>query len=358
MQKRKIMATTTSRIEVTTKPLTGQNKRGCLFYIKRGLLALFILIVALPAAGFLYETVMAAGDDQRFPPPGQLVSVDGHQMHIRCVGEGSPTVIFEPGLGGWSDSWLKVQPEVGAFTRACSYDHAGLGWSEPSNQPRTQAQIATELHDLLVAAHIQPPYILVGQSMGGKSIRLFAAQYPEEVAGMVFVDARHESVEPTNGTPEQNAQARTDFENSLNLYRVLRETGFRLFAVPLARMIEPSLKTLPDEVVYQQAVFAAREQTLQTEAAESRESTANDDQLRAAVVPHNLPVFVLSADASLAGWDVWKIGQQHLAALSSNSQWLIVKNSSHHIEVDQPQAIIDAVQHVFEAAQTGKPLVQ
>src|SRR5689334_19724095 len=101
------MTTTTSLHEVTANSRSLSNKRGCLFYIKHGLLALIILLIALPAAGFLYETVMAAGDDQRFPPTGQLVSVDGHQMHIHCVGQGSPTIIFESGLGGWSDSWLK-----------------------------------------------------------------------------------------------------------------------------------------------------------------------------------------------------------------------------------------------------------
>lgn len=352
------MATTTSLHEVTADSRSLPTKRGCLFYIKRGLLALIILLIALPTAGFLYETVMAAGDDQRFPPTGQLISVDGHQMHIRCMGQGSPTIIFESGLGGWSDHWSKVQPEVGAFTRACSYDHAGLGWSESSNEPRTQEQIATELHDLLIAAHIQPPYILVGHSLGGKAIRLFEAKYPDEVAGMVFVDARDEAVEPTNRTPEQNAEDRAAYESSLNIYRILRQFGARLFALQVAHIVDPSTKTMPDDLVYRLAIFGTRERTLQTEIAESRESTANDDQLRAAVVPAKLPVFVLTADESLAGWDVWKIGQQHLATLSSNSQWITVKNTSHNIPNDQPQVVIDAVRHVFDAARTGEPLAQ
>jgi len=157
------MATTTTLNQVASHSQTVQRKHGHFFHIKRGLLALVILLVALPTAGFLYETVMAAGDAQRFPAPGRLVSVDGHQMHIRCVGEGGPTVIFEPGLGGWSDSWSRVQPAVGTFTRACSYDHAGLGWSEPSNQPRTQAQIATELHDLLAASVFRCCPLAAGQ---------------------------------------------------------------------------------------------------------------------------------------------------------------------------------------------------
>ena len=353
-----IVASAASINNGATLPLTVQHKHGFRFYLRRGLLALVILIVALPLSGFVYETVMAAGDAQRFPPPGQMVSVDGRQMHIDCVGAGSPTVIFEVGLGDWSDGWSRVQPTVGTFARACSYDHAGLGWSAPSDQPRTQAQIAAELHDLLVAAHIQPPYILVGPSLGGKTVRLFAAQHPEEVAGLVFVDARHESVEPSDSSPEKIAQDSAAFDSSLNIYRVLRETGARLFAVPLARMFDASLRTLPDDLVYRVAIFTARESTLQTESAEFRESRANDDQLRAAQLSVGLPVVVLTADASLASWDIWKTGQQNLVALSSNSQWVVVKNSSHKIQNDQPQAVIDAVHRVANAVNTGEPLPQ
>jgi len=119
------MTTSTSLHAVTPQHQTIQGKRGCLFYIKRGLLALIILIIALPATGFVYETVMAAGDAQRFPAPGQLVSVDGRQMHIRCVGEGSPTVILESGLGGWSDHWSQVQPAMGQEEHRQREGHEG-----------------------------------------------------------------------------------------------------------------------------------------------------------------------------------------------------------------------------------------
>ena len=257
------------------------------------------------------------------------------------------------GFGGWSDSWIEVQPAIAAFTRACSYDQAGLGWSEPSTQPRTQAQIAVELHDLLVAANIQPPYILVGHSLGGKSIRLFAAQHPQDVAGLVFVDARHELVEFADPTDP------AALESTINLYRILRQTGIvRLFGVPLARMTDPSVKNLPDDVVYLQAMFAVRETRLQTLLNESQLTTANDDQLRAAQVADGLPVYVLSADSSLAGLAAWETGQRDLLALSSNSQRRIVQNSGHNIQLDQPQAVIDAVRQVFDAANTGQPLAQ
>lgn len=350
------IATRTDTIKTPAQAVP--RRRGCLFYLKRGLLTLLIVIIVLPLSGFVYETIMAAGDAQRFPAPGQLVTVNGVQMHLRCEGEGSPTIILEAGFGSWSDSWSLVQPAVSNLTRVCSYDQAGVGWSAPSSQPRTQQQLAAELHDLLAAAHVQPPYILIGHSLGGKSIRLFVAQHPEEVVGIVFVDARHESVEPTGRTPEQNTADRAAFESSLNFYRVLRQTGIRMFAVPVARMIDPSMKNLPDDLVYRQVIFAMRETTLQTEAAESREATANDAQLAAVRVPDGIPVVVLTADSSLENLDNWKQGQEKLVALSSNSQWVIVKNSSHNIQSDQPQAVIDAVQRVLDAVRTGQPVPQ
>jgi pimeloyl-ACP methyl ester carboxylesterase len=292
-----------------------------------------------------------------------LIEVSGRNMHLNCVGEGSPTVVFEAGFGGWSDTWYRVQPEVGEFTRACAYDRAGLGWSEVSGEPRTQEQIAIELHELLAAANVQPPYVLVGHSMGGKSIRLFTELYPDDVSGLVFVDARHENQEPTDRTPEQNAADGAAYEASFNLHRILRTTGLvRLFGVPLAHMIDPTTNTLPDDMVYRLAMFGVRETVIQTLIAESHESMTNDTQLSAAQLPDGLPVVVLTAYYSLhsplarESIPNWELGQESLAALSWNSQRLTIDDSSHSIQLDQPQAVIDAIRVMLEAAQTGEPL--
>ncbi len=344
---------------INTRSQMRYNQRGCLYYVKRGLVGLVALLITLPITGFLYESVMSPGDLAWFPALGAMLQVEGRNMHLRCTAEGSPTVIFEAGLGAWSDAWSQVQPEVGAFARACSYDRAGMGWSEPSDTPRTPEQIATELHALLVAADIQPPYILVGHSLGGKSIRLFAERFPEAVAGLVFVDARHESVEPVGRTSEQNAEDRAAFESSLSFYRVLRQFGIaRLFGVPLARTVDPSTKALPDELVYRLMMFTVRETTLQTLMAESTGSTANDEQLRAAQLPDDLPVFVLTADSSMTQLDGWETGQQNLVALSSNNRQWVVQNSSHNMQADQPQPVVDAVRAVIESVRTGEPLEQ
>ena len=124
----------------------------------------------------------------RVAPPGQVVDIGTHRLHIRCEGEGTPAVIFDAALGASSLSWSLVQPEVARVTRACSYDRAGFGWSEAGPLPRTASRIADELHALLRRAAVRPPYILVGHSFGGLVMRLSAARHRDEVAGLVLIE--------------------------------------------------------------------------------------------------------------------------------------------------------------------------
>ena len=158
---------------------------------RRILLGLLALLVVLAVAGMMYENISEARDRRFNPMAGRLFDVGGYKMHIDCTGEGSPTVILESGLGDSYISWRRVQPRIAKFTRVCSYDRAGLGYSESSSQPRTSKVIAGELHALLRAAGVAPPYVLVGHSMGGYDVRLYASLYRNEVAGMVLVDASH-----------------------------------------------------------------------------------------------------------------------------------------------------------------------
>lgn len=127
-------------------------------------------------------------------PIGKLVDVGGHRLHIRTLGEGSPTVVFEAGGASWSLDWHPVQTEVAKFTATCSYDRAGFGWSDPGPRPRTSAQIVQELHTALDRAEIEKPFVLVGASFGGHTARLFAKHFPAEVAGVILLDARHEAI--------------------------------------------------------------------------------------------------------------------------------------------------------------------
>jgi pimeloyl-ACP methyl ester carboxylesterase len=127
------------------------------------------------------------------PPPGKLVDLGGHRLHVNCTGEGTPTVVVENGLGDFSFDWILVQREVSKFTRICTYDRAGYAWSDPGPKPRTVDQLNLELHDALLKLGEHGPFVLVGHSFGGPVIRNFAKTFPNDVAGMVLVDAAYES---------------------------------------------------------------------------------------------------------------------------------------------------------------------
>ncbi len=140
------------------------------------------------AAGALYNYVAVRRAQNQNPPPGEMYSIDGYRMHLYCTGSGTPTVVLDGGLGSTWISWQLVQPGLAKQTRVCSYDRAGLGWSDPRPGLRDSEAVVTQLHELLSAAGISGPLILVGQSAGGLYVRKYAANYPKDVAGLVLVD--------------------------------------------------------------------------------------------------------------------------------------------------------------------------
>lgn len=153
------------------------------------------MIALLPLAGLCYQYLATLKDEKNYPAPGELVDVGDHKLHIQCLGEeraGVPTVVVETGIWDCSQSWQLVQKELAAFTRVCTYDRAGYGWSEKGKSPRTFEQAVFELKILLQKKGIKPPFILVGHSLGGPIIRIFQNKYPEEVKGIVLVDALYE----------------------------------------------------------------------------------------------------------------------------------------------------------------------
>jgi len=126
------------------------------------------------------------------PPPGKLVDVGGHRLHVNCTGAGSPTVILESGASSFAIDWALVQPAVARTNRVCSYDRAGYGWSEPAAYDMRGEDAVRSLRKALDVLGERAPYVLVGHSMGGRYVRLFALAYPSEVRAMVLVDAEHE----------------------------------------------------------------------------------------------------------------------------------------------------------------------
>src|SRR5206468_79348 len=193
---------------LTRSRLAGGAKRSALDigdvdmrrWTTRVLVGLCSLIVVTALTGAAYQSVATRRDLAVTPPPGQLVDIGGYRLHLWCTGNGAPAVILDTGLGGSSAGWYFVQPDVARFTRVCSYDRAGMGYSDPGPSPRTARRIASELARLLDRSGVARPVALVGASSGGFTVRIFASEYGERAAGLVLVDASHE--DQTHDVPQ------------------------------------------------------------------------------------------------------------------------------------------------------------
>lgn len=156
-----------------------------------GWIAVVAAVTAVALAGMLYQAVGSAYDRRRFAAPGGLSPVGRHRLHYRCEGAGSPAVVLEAGIAASSLTWSRVQPAIARETRVCSYDRAGLAWSDRASSTRSMPALVSELRQLLQYGGIPPPYVLVAHSFGALIIRGFARAHPSEVAGLVFVDPLH-----------------------------------------------------------------------------------------------------------------------------------------------------------------------
>ncbi|MEO8427623.1 MAG: alpha/beta hydrolase [Verrucomicrobiota bacterium] len=178
-----------------TPHLSPQSSRLVL-WLKRLVMGGFAFLIVIALAGAVFQRTASLATERRFPVPGRLVDVGGHRLHINTRGKQGPSVVVEDGLMGASFYWDSIGDKIAAFTQVTTYDRAGLGWSDPGPLPRTSQQIVSELHTLLQKAQVKPPYILVGYSMGGQHVRLYASKYPDEIAGLVLVDAANFDLVP------------------------------------------------------------------------------------------------------------------------------------------------------------------
>src|SRR5215211_6829923 len=150
--------------QTARQPHGTPRRRGLGSWVRRGLVWMIVGLLALAVIGAIYQAIATQIDQRTYPPPGEMVDVGDHSLHINCVGQGSPTVILEAANLGMSAHWVRVQRQVAETTRVCAYDRAGMGWSESGPEPRDARQISGELHTLLSKAGIEGPYVLVGHS--------------------------------------------------------------------------------------------------------------------------------------------------------------------------------------------------
>jgi pimeloyl-ACP methyl ester carboxylesterase len=290
------------------------------------------LIAAAALAGAAYQWLATRNDLARTPPPGHLVDIGGYRLHLWCTGNGAPAVILDTGLGGSSADWGFVQPEIARFTRACSYDRAGMGYSDPGPSPRTARRIAAELAELLTRSGIAGPVVLVGASVAGFDVRVFASDHPERAAGLVLVDASHE--DQPHDVPRM-----ARFVPLLSTFGVLR-----LLGVSFGQRVEslsPSVRQYARATSFRTAGY----QAAADEITHIRESAS---EVRSSRRTLTIPVLVVTGGRGAD--ESWRQLQRDQASLSERGCLIIAQQSGHVVAVDEPGVVVDAVRTVVETA--------
>ena len=298
----------------------------------RVLVGLSGLIAVTALTGVTYQWLATRKDLAATPPPGQLVDIGGYRLHLWCTGNGAPAVILDTGLGGSSANWGFVQPDVARLTRVCSYDRAGMGYSDPGPSPRTARRIASDLAKLLDRSGIAGPVVLVGASSGGFNVRVFASDYPERAAGLVLVDASHE------------ADAH-DVPRMARFVPLLSAVGaLRLFGVSFGQRVEslpPSVQRYAQATSFRTAGYRAAAD----EIIHIRESVEEVRSSR-----RTLPIPVVVVTGARGADDTWRHLQQDLTSLSERGCSIVARQSGHVVSIEQPAIVVDAIRAVVETA--------
>lgn len=295
----------------------------------------------------------------RYPAPGQMVDVGGYWLHIQRQGQSGPTVVIDAGQGDFSLTWSHLLPQIASFTQVVAYDRAGLGWSDSSPKPRTATVMVDELRTLLHNANLPGPYVLVGASSGGMNVRLFAHQYPDNVVGMVLVDAAHEeqfSDPLVKATLDRMSKM---MPLMMGVLQGLVRSGLAALKPGLLPNSSGARQKLPATAVpVYDALLTASGKHLAAAAAELRDLDETHTQMRAAHITSlgDIPLIVLqhgqeqpmmaSPEVTAALEETFARLQQEMADLSSNGQLITAEQSGHAIHLDQPELVVAAVHEV------------
>jgi pimeloyl-ACP methyl ester carboxylesterase len=309
------------------------------------ILVIVVIVAAVMGAAAAVQQALTVRDRRRFPPPGLLVNVDGHQMHLQVRGPDidGPTVVLDAGMGSFSPNWHWVQVELAPTVKSVAYDRAGLGWSRPSRRQRDAQTIAMELRDALREAGIEPPYVLAGHSFGGLPVRAFADLYPELTAGLVLVDASH----PDQWVRWPTPHAAQILEVSQRIVGWLGWFGL-LRVLNLSRRISAGL---PARQAAELRAGAALPGYAATEAAQIRSWSVSREQLRAAAPLDDLPLAVLAVSEQPVGGELLTALQRQLSELTARASFETVQGASH-------ESLISDREHARVVAKTILSVVQ
>jgi pimeloyl-ACP methyl ester carboxylesterase len=310
-----------------------------------------LALLAVASLGGGVETVLEAYDASHYPMAGQLIDVDGHRMHLRCTGTGSPTVVLQPGAGDMASTMAWIAPAVARDTRVCVYDRPGRGWSDPVDTPQDGTRVADDLHTLLHSAHVPGPYVLAGHSFGGLYVLAYAAHYPADVAGMVLIDC----TAPTSPAPRTDVPAgRNDvLVRATSLVSVVSRVGLgRLYSLT-------SYGTLPSPAREEVRASISTPATLRSTIDEFAQGSTSMQEAAELRSLGDTPLFVLTAGSGSA--ESWFAKQDKLARLSTNSAHRIVDGATHEMLVaDQTAAAstVTAIHDVVSSVRTSTPLAR
>jgi len=319
-------------------------------------LALICLVIAL--AGASYNALSLRHYRKLSGVPGKLYTVNGYPMHLYCTGQGSPAIILDSGLGDDFTIWAKVQPALSEVTRVCSYDRAGFGWSQPQPGLQDANAISAQLHELISAAGIQRPFVLMGHSIAGLYLRSYAAHYPSDLSGLVFVDGATPLQD--DRVPRELVKIQGRQRKEMPWQKLLMTVGWYRFK-GLCTEVPPGFES---DSLWIKADSCVPSQMTAMENELDAEQDSGQETLHAGPFG-SLPTLILSRDPQILApnWPtevskgnavVWNQMQEEAKALSSNSRRIIAKNSDHYVQVDRPDLVKKEVAAFVLQLRTGQ----
>jgi pimeloyl-ACP methyl ester carboxylesterase len=300
------------------------------------------LLLVLAVVGAIYQSRSNVRDRRLYPMPGKLIDMGGYRFHLYCTGEGGPTVVLNYGLSGSYLDWYFVQPEVARFTRVCSWDRSGYGWSDRSPKTQVPSAIAEELHQLLEQAGEKPPFILVGHSLGAFDARMYARLYPGQVAGLILVDGSY---------PDETLPFTWRSKLWLRSMQLLAPLGLPRWRGWCTSGREP-IASLKGAFNCQSRVYRAYYEqwsAFPQSAQEVRKLGSMGD----------LPLVVISRDpnakhrhpndAVLLERELrWQQYQKEISRLSSHSTFIVAEGSDHSVPTQRPDVVVEGIRNMLE----------
>ncbi len=344
-------------MKAQNKQTNTKKRTGCLGRGLRLLGALVALLILLFLAAFTVEKITLAQLPNKVPAPGQMVDIGSYSLHLYCTGDPAavPVVVVSPGSNSSVAQWPLVQPGVAEFARICIYDRLGSGWSFGAPQGQTYQEESQDLHTLLHNAGEAGPYVLAGHSMGGAVMQVYASLYPQDVAGLVMVDAVTRGMDARY--PEKYFQSLLASRQTVSglatpgLFRLMNWFGLYRTMPPLEKL-PPDLRATAYALEVNSRMGAHMRSVVDRQA-------ERDAQFESAGLLPNVPMIVLvrghsdlegSLDAETVQQveQAWREAQAELASQTPDGRLVIAENSGHNIIIDQPGAVIDAIREIME----------